>query len=275
MTRDLAPTIVRRDGQSTISIPVVSEILDAAGFPRAGVFATIVDIVAGEYAIREVLPEWIATSNLSLQLDELPRAGTLHASPHILRRGRTTLVIEVDLFHSEAADAQANAAPSNLGIATVGFSILPRRNDLQAGVHWAEEPDPLTTFATKTSGFDKPILDQIGLEGDPSDPATTRIAVQPHLLNTLGALQGGIVALFLEAAGERFAASLLEQPVRVRTLELHYLKLARKGPIRAQARSLGRIGTSLLVRVEVFDDGQDGALIDVGTLTVDSAWNAS
>jgi len=269
VTRDLDPTIARRDGVSTISIPIVPEILDATGTPRAGVLATIVDIVAGESAIRAVLPQWIATSSLSLQLDALPSEGHVRATPRVIRHGRTTLVIEVGLETGLATEAEAKGRP--LGLATLGFAILPKRNELQARVAWAEDAAPLSRFATEGSGLRAPLLDRIGLEPDPDDPATCRIAVVPYLMNTLGALQGGIVATLLEATGERFAASRLDRPVRVRSLEIHYLKLARVGPIRARARSLARLGDGLLVRVEVFDDGAGGELLDVGTLVVDAA----
>ena len=146
VTRDLDPTIARRDGVSTISIPIVPEILDATGTPRAGVLATIVDIVAGESAIRAVLPQWIATSSLSLQLDALPSEGHVRATPRVIRQGRTTLVIEVGLETGLATEAEAKGRP--LGLATLGFAILPKRNELQARVAWAEDAAPLSRFAT-------------------------------------------------------------------------------------------------------------------------------
>ena len=40
---------------------------------------------------------------------------------------------------------------------------------------------------------------------------------------------------------------------RVRSLEMHCLRLARVGPIRANARAIGRLGSALVVRVELHD----------------------
>ncbi len=263
IVRDLAPSIERGPEGSVLQLSIVPEILDQGGRLRVGVAAAVVDIIAGETAIREVLPEWIATSNLSLQVGELPGNGTLRTRPRVLRRGRTTLVMEVDLDHVESG--------AECGLATIGFSILPSRNDLQARVHWAENPEPRSDFANETSGFEKGLFDTLGLEFDSSDPGIARLAVGPYVINTLGAMQGGVVAILVDAAADHFAASVFEQSARVRSLEIHYLKLARVGPVRAEARSIGRTGSGLLIRVSLRDEGRDDVLLTVATLLVDRA----
>jgi len=267
VTRDLAPIIERDESGSTILLPVTPALQDAAGRLRAGPVATIVDIVCGETAIREVLPQWIATSSLSLQLSELPSQGTLRARPQVLRKGRTTLVQEVALDHLETG--------ASLGLGTVAFSILPGKNPLQSRAVWAEEPEPRSTFANATSGFEKPLLEQLGLRFDEDDPAVARLDVRNYVINTLGAMQGGVVAMLIDAAGERFASHTLGGPARVRGLEIHYLKLARTGPVRATARPIGEIGTAegggLLVRVELHDEGRDDVLLTLATMVVDRA----
>ena len=261
--RDLAP-VVERDGQgSTLFLPIVPEILDHGGRPRVGVLAAVVDVVAGETAIREVLPEWIATSSLSLQAAHLPGEGTLRVRPRVIRKGRTTLVMEVALDHLES--------DTDCGLSTVGFSILPRRNELQARVRWAEEAEPRSEFSNATSGFEKPLLDRLGLEFDSVDPAIARLAVEPYVLNTLGAMNGGVVAILLDAAADHFGAHALDGPVRVRSLEIHYLKLARVGPVRAEVSRLGRTESGLLLRVSLFDEGREDVLLTVATLLVERA----
>lgn len=263
IVRDLAPVIERGEDGSAIHLPIVREILEDGGRPRVGVVATAVDIIAGETAIREVLPQWIATSNLSLHVGDLPASGTLRARPRVIRKGRTTLVMEVDLDHLESG--------ASCGLATIGFAILPRRNDLQARVHWAEDPEPRSDFSNETSGFTKSLVDTLGLEFDSTDPGTARLAVGPYVINTLGAMQGGVIAILIDATADHFGASVLGEPARVRSLEIHYLKLARVGPVRAQARSLGRTGSGLIVRVSLHDEGRENALLSVATLHVDRA----
>ena len=113
------------------------------------------------------------------------------------------------------------------------------------------------------------LVEAMGIAFDPSEPGTAEVAVDPYLQNTLGALQGGIVAIFAEATAERLAASVLGAPVRVRGLELQYLKLGKVGPIRARARELGRTASGLIVRVELDDRGQRDALLTVATVWID------
>ena len=93
LVRDLRISIDRSSGEWLIKIPIGPEILDASGRPRVGILAVIADMIAGQTAIREVAPSWIATSNLSLSVSELPSEGTLVGRPKVLRKGATTIVI--------------------------------------------------------------------------------------------------------------------------------------------------------------------------------------
>lgn len=266
LLRDLGIVIDRDDAGARASLAIVPEIGDATGRPRLGAVATLVDVVAGETAIRAIraiLPGWTATSDLGLYVDELPMHGSIEATPRVLRSGRQTVILEVALRSVDEA--------RELGFATLGFAVLPVRSDLQKSDQWADTPERHTEFALPDSGFRKPVLDAIGLEFDPSDPGIARIDVSPYLRNSLGALQGGAVATVLEASAEHRAAALLDGPLRVRSLAIHFLKLARVGPIRAEARPFSRSAGGLLLRVELFDEGAEDALLTVGVAQVDEA----
>jgi acyl-coenzyme A thioesterase PaaI-like protein len=263
LLRDLRIT-VDREGQDVVGrLDVVPAILDASGRPRVGVLATLIDVVAGEMAIRSVLPNWTATSELSVQVDELPARGSIEATPRLLRSGRQRVVLEVAL--RSGSDARA------LGIGTVGFSVLPARSEFQQGGHWAEAPASRTEFGLPDSGFEKSVFDSMGLEFEEGTPGSARVGVPAYLLNSLNALQGGAVAILLEASAEHFAAACLGGPVRVRSLAVHYLELCRVGPIRAEARSIARTPGGMLVRVELFDEGSDAGLRSLATVQVDES----
>ena len=73
-----------------------------------------------------------------------------------------------------------------------------------------------------------------------------------------------------EAAAEHAATARLGRPARVRHLEIHYLKLAKVGPVRADVRRLAELeGGSALLRVELRDEGQDDALLSVANVLAD------
>lgn len=261
VVRDLAVSIDRSENGVALRLPIVPAIFDATGRPRVGVVAVIADMIAGQTAIREVAPSWIATSNLGLQVAELPSAGHLVARPKVLRKGNTTIVIEVSIEHAESA--------REVGLSTLGFSILPRRNAMQAAIQQARDSGGDAIYAPQGGGFSKPLLEAMGIAFDAKAPGVAEVAVDPYLQNTLGALQGGVVAILVEATAERLAASLLGAPVRVRSIELQYLKLGRKGPIRAQARELARTAAGSIVRVELFDRGDGDPLLTVATVHVE------
>lgn len=263
IVRDLAVAVDRSTGSAAIRLPIVPEILDATGRPRVGVVAVIADMIAGQTAIREVAPSWIATSNLGLQVAELPDTGHLVARPKVLRKGNTTIVIEVAIEHAEKA--------REVGLSTLGFSILPRRNAMQAAIHEARESGGDTIYAPQGGRFSKPLLEAMGIAFDAAEPGIAEVAVDPYLQNTLGALQGGVVAILVESTAERLGRALLGVPVRVRGIELQYLKLGRKGPIQARARELARTAAGAFVRVELFDRGDGDPLLTVATVFLDRA----
>jgi acyl-coenzyme A thioesterase PaaI-like protein len=284
--RDLGVLVERTRTDLFVSFPIVPEILDAAGRPRLGLLATIADMAAGENAIRSLFPRWVATSSLSVHATDLPTQGRIRARPNLIRQGRTTAVLEVFLDHtpSESAPSESGAADSPrppeqveaspIGLSTLSMSILPERRAAQNNVTWADEPVPRTQFATARSGFDRPLLERLGIRFDPADPATGLIECVPYVLNTLGAIQGGIVSLFIEAAAENFAAQKLGCRVQVQSLEVHYLKLCRGNPIRSTVREVSATREGLLLRVELRDEGQEGVLASVGNVLVEASQTA-
>ena len=262
ITRDLAPRLVHDDAGTTLLQPIAPEIVDAAGRLRAGVAAMAADIVAGDAALRAVTPDWIATSGLSLQLGPLPSSGTLRLQTRLLRRGRTTAVIELDV---DAIEAEAA-----VGRGTATFAVLPTRTDFQRQTHWIDDPTPSVSFGGDAPSFEKPLLEALGVRFEMNDPAIARIDMSDYVVNSLGAMQGGVVALLIDAAAERFARSLIGGDVRLAQLEIHYLKLGKVGPIRAQARCTGELaGGGRLLRVELRDEGRDDALLTVASVVAD------
>lgn len=240
--------------------------LDDTGRPRVGVLAILADVIAGESAIRSVMPNWAATSDLSLAVADLPSEGPIEATLDILRSGRQTVVLEVHLHPPGAPRGDAR-----FGLATLTFSVLPGRGNDEKTLRFSESVGQRTDFSSLGQSLEKPIGDALGLEPDPMDPSILRLPMRPYVENSLGALQGGVGAVLLEAAAEQFARHELDAPVRVRSLAIHYLKLGRIGPIRATARTLTQTPAGLLARVALHDEGKDDALLSVANVQVDLA----
>jgi uncharacterized protein (TIGR00369 family) len=93
--------------------------------------------------------------------------------------------------------------------------------------------------------------------------------VTPRVLNSSGAVQGGLLATFIDMVA---GTSLLRgaQPYQrsaTSELQVSFLAGARVGPIRGEARILRRGRRSAVVRVDVRDVGADNLLVAAATLT--------
>lgn len=93
-------------------------------------------------------------------------------------------------------------------------------------------------------------------------------AVTPRVTNPRGGLQGGLVATLIDIAAGR--AALLGVPnddsVATSDMNIHFLSAVTVGPARAVARVLRRGRNTVVVHVDVYDDGRD-VLAAVATLS--------
>jgi uncharacterized protein (TIGR00369 family) len=219
LLRDLALDVEHRDdGTSAAWLTVVPELLDDTGRVRAGVLATVVDMIGGGLSAHAAAPNWIATADLTLHLvrDAAGEAGgTIEATARVLRAGRTTIVIEVEL--RDPRDI--------VGVATMTFSVLPRRDDNPVITFSAATPR--TSLVLPGSGFRSPILEALGLDVVDAAGGVVVVPVTDYSRNSLGALQGGVVAIAADVAAEQALRVACGSPVTVTDLQLTYLALVR------------------------------------------------
>ena len=251
MLRDLALTVEHHeDGTSAGRLPVADALLDDHGRVRAGILATLVDAIGGGLAAYAAAPGWIATADLDLQLSGAPTdVEAVDAVGRVLRAGRSTVVLAVDLF--------AGRAP--LGLATMTFAVLPRRAsnpvmpaDRQTG--------PQSFISGRTSGFSGLALDAFGVRTIDAAGGHVELEPDPYVENSLGAVQGGVVATIVERAGELALTHAAGRPLAPVGVQLTYLALAREGPIRSSVEVLGIDGRSSeprwgSARVTLVDEG--------------------
>jgi acyl-coenzyme A thioesterase PaaI-like protein len=248
--RDLRLWTERDPDGARSGLPVVPEILDASGDVQLGVLATLVDVAGGELAVRSASPDWVATSELVLHRLRPLRGAMVEARPALVRRSRTSVVLEVTLF---------DAASEPLALATTSFAIVPARAPQQRmGVgHDA----PRTEFARPDSGLDRPLVQRIGVRCLDAAAGRLELPLVPYTVNSLGALQGGVAALLATLAAEAAGVAApgascgpaQGAPCVARDLALRYLSLARESPASTSARVLRRDASGALLRVESRD----------------------
>ena len=220
------------------------------GHLSAGPLMTVIDVLAGSLVGRVLAPDWMATAQLSLHLDDPPGQGSVTAEGSVVRAGRTTVVVEVVLTSHDAG-----AADRQFGEALLTFVRLPRRDttmDLSAfEIRYGER----TSFALAASGFREPFDRSIGAEVRAASSGTVRVKVHPYIRNSFGAVNGGVVASVADVAARGLAGGLQGRPVRTSDVVVHYLTQGRVGPLSTVARSVRSGPAGTLVRVEVRDDG--------------------
>jgi len=267
MLRDLLISVeFQEKTHCIVRAPVVPQICTERGGVHASVVATLVDLLGASLAIRAIYPDWIATAGLSIYLSRPAISGTIVASGTVIRAGQSVNVIDVDI--SEESNSAAHPSTS-IGSAIITFSRLPRRKDTIE-----VEPDSVNgiTFAVEGSGLSRRYLDEVGLQILDDTAGIVEIKMTDYVRNSFGAIQGGIVALLADIAGQCAARAATGQPLITKDLTLHYLSQGKVGPFVTRARMLRKTDDTALTRVELVDRGANDRLLMLGlnTATLDN-----
>jgi uncharacterized protein (TIGR00369 family) len=112
------------------------------------------------------------------------------------------------------------------------------------------------------------LFDQIGLRGATHDDQfAMTMPVSPQVVNTSGALQGGLIATLADVAGGQLGLEYLQPGTAMTTADLfvRYLRPIREGRALAVPRVLRAGRRSLVMQVDIFGDG-DGELAATATV---------
>lgn len=254
--RDLALEVEFGDGDAARGwMPATAALAAPDGGVRIGALATLVDVIGGGLAMSAVAPGRVATADLSLRRLRPPTGPVIEARLAILRRGRSTLV--VDVWLAEVAEPGAPAGEP-IGCGTLTFAVLAGSDD-----GFAPGPGRRRTRSAFAGGaLDRPVLDAVGVTAGAPGGALT-LPVEDAVRNSLGAVQGGILALFGEAAAAAAAAADGVRAATVVDLHVTYLALGRVGPLVARATPLAAGTGRAVSRVDIVDGGAADRLTTV------------
>ena len=269
-------TEVLSDTAAVARTRVTPFVSGADGGARAGVLATLVDVVGGLLGVRILRPDWMATADLTLQLVRPAVGPVVEARAELVRRGRTTmvieaLVVEVDELGAELLGPDGASAP--VAWSTLTFAVLPGGNRAMA------EPLPVDLPAKMEidgPGLDRPLPEMLGMTVEDAAAGRVSLPVHPYLHNSIQAVQGGAMALLGEVAAAEALGSAVGRTgasMVVTDLQVAYLTLGRVGPIVTRTTVLDtggsphpggarRSGTGSAV-VELVDSGAEDRLTTV------------
>ncbi len=220
--------------------------------PHPGALATLVDAVGGGLAATAARPDWIATADLTMHLVPCPGVTRVQAAGRVLRAGRTTVVLEVDMTGDEG---------DVLGMATMTFAILPRRDGNP--VIDPEAATRRTTMARPDSGFTQSLETATGLRVLDDARGAVQLPLTDYVRNTLGAVQGGMMAMTAAVAAERALSAAAQTHIDIVDLQVTYLTLAKVGPVASTVRVLDHQPDFATADVELTDAGADGRVTTI------------
>ncbi len=258
--RDLGIYLEQEGDEIRAGMEIVPAICTSSGGVRAGVVGALVDVVAGAFAARAVAPDWIATCDLVLHQFAAVANGGLVASARALRQGRSTVVVEVEV--RRAKDRQQLVA-----LSTVTFSVVESRGESQRALD-DEGGFTRTLFARPDSGFDRSVGEKLGARICDAASGEVELAISPYNTNTLGALQGGGLAILIDLSAEVAGRAVGRGAWVTKEYVVHFLALGKRGPLRSRARVLQSSEHGVQLRLEVRDEGSGGRLVSVATALV-------
>ena len=109
------------DGSLVMEMPVDERVVNTAGGLQGGLIATMADVTAGQLAARSTpFGNGIATTDLFIRYLRPIKIGPARAVARILRTGRRSVVVQVDIFRGNDGEVAATA--------TVNFAAMGQQN---------------------------------------------------------------------------------------------------------------------------------------------------
>lgn len=243
------------DGASRATMPVVPGLCGDDGQLRAGALTTLVDVISGGLAAVTAQPNWIATADLTLHMTRGASTGAVEANARVLRAGRTTVVIEIDVVDGGGA---------LVALATASFAVLPRR-DINPDINRVREAGAPGT-AAPDSGLTMPYGERLGITVVDAAHGVVEVPVTDWARNSMGAFQGGAVGAVLEAAAEAALRDASGAPLVVTDIHATYLNFGKVGPLRTRSVVHTADDQRGVARVELIDTGAESRLMTVARI---------
>jgi acyl-coenzyme A thioesterase PaaI-like protein len=232
--------------------PLVEGIRDSTGAMNFGALATMQDVTGAVVALPAVQPDWIATSNLSLNLLEPLRGDGVLVRCHCVRKGSKSVVIECETFSIDGDTLDGGRVadePSAVGLmlfARIPGSASVAEPTYSDSTGWS----PLrSNQATDLGRFDERL-------NITSTDAGSELEADAYVANSFGTVNGGAQCALASAEAERISGG----GWLTTDLTLHYLSQVGDGPLVAVGDLLRSGDGDAVVQVRMHDAANDRAI---------------
>jgi uncharacterized protein (TIGR00369 family) len=153
----------------------------------------------------------------------------------------------------------------------MSFSVLPGR-DTNPDMSEVRQQGS-STMALEESRLQQPLAAALGVQVVDANAGVLDVPVSDWARNSMGAMQGGVVATVAEMAAETAARTASGEPLVVTDLYLTYVGFGRVGPVRTRAETLRVAPGAVTARVELFDEGAERRLMALGNAVATNGYS--
>jgi acyl-coenzyme A thioesterase PaaI-like protein len=194
----------------------------------------------------EAQPAPAVTSQISLRLTPMLSCTALVVSRRVLRKGRASVVLVVDVVDSDTGTA-VGAAVFTAAVLQGGGGSHQAPKDPGRQIIWRRQAEATGRVATDD------YLD-MHAEGQDGSAHLARLALHDKLLNVSDVLHGGAAMLITEQAALLAARAHGASSPVVDDLDVHFLAPGQAGPLMTRTVVVGTYGRRLNLAVELVDD---------------------
>jgi uncharacterized protein (TIGR00369 family) len=103
-----------------MTMPVSGQVVNTSGALQGGMIATLADVAGGKLALEHIPPgTGLTTADLVVRYLRPISHGAARAAPRVLRAGRRSVVVQVDVFR-DGDDELAATATVNFAVVDTG-----------------------------------------------------------------------------------------------------------------------------------------------------------
>jgi acyl-coenzyme A thioesterase PaaI-like protein len=216
---------------------------------RTGVLLALVDSIGGFTCGLAVLPRWIVSTNIQLQVARVDHTGPLRFDATVLRRGSSAAVGAVVV--SDEGDGDAHVAH---GVVTCAVLEPAEPKHFDRPIRFDESPQPASPESLESF-----------FAIAPGSGSETTLELADRLRNPWGILHGGATSVLLDVAAVRAAGI---DGGAVADTVVHFLAPVRVGPVTARCTITGDRPDGRLVHVAVHDAGNDDRVCVLASVVV-------
>lgn len=268
--RDLRYEVARTSSSRSLGwAPRQPGVCSTDGSMRPSAIAMMVDVAAASLAIVNAAPDWAATADLAYWGAAPITVGPAVCEARLVRAGSGTIVVAADVYDGGACGWDGDGPPpaTRAGHARLTFSRIPGSASAANGrVDRSGGPTPRQGMHRPGSAFDESIHDKCGLRVVDPAGGVVECPKSDYVRNSFGTINGGAVAVILEAAGEVAARHATGAPLVARDLQVHYLAQTKVGPARSSARLVRADEHHAVVEATLVDAGNGDLVLALATV---------